>query len=282
MDTEMTATNKWKGFNAFQIKVIALILMTFDHVHYLFSQITGVPQWFTMLGRIAAPLFIFMIANGMRYTRNRTKYMLRLYIGSIFMNVMNFVANKYFPHPAGAMMIANIFSTLFLIALYIVCIDGVKEGYRERNVIKIIKFILISLIPILTSILTIYFTATGNNMLVILVFYSSKVFPSLSFTEGGFIFVLLGVGFYLCGESKKRQAVFYLVLCAAMVTMTLIQAQFNIAILGVEIQWFMIFALPFILLYNGKRGRGMKYLFYLYYPAHIYALLFLARLIAGV
>lgn len=40
----------------------------------------------------------------------------------------------------------------------------------------------------------------------------------------------------------------------------------------VNYQWFMIFALPFMLMYNGKKGRGMKYLFYIYYPLHIVVL----------
>ncbi len=35
-------------------------------------------------------------------------------------------------------------------------------------------------------------------------------------------------------------------------------------------QWMMIFAVPLLYLYNGKKGRGMKYLFYVFYPAHIY------------
>ncbi|MGO0861946.1 TraX family protein, partial [Clostridioides difficile] len=37
-------------------------------------------------------------------------------------------------------------------------------------------------------------------------------------------------------------------------------------------QWMMIASLPFMLLYNGEKGKSMKYLFYLYYPIHIYLL----------
>ena len=44
-------------------------------------------------------------------------------------------------------------------------------------------------------------------------------------------------------------------------------------------QWMMVFALPLMLLYNGKQGLKMKYFFYLYYPLHVYALVIAARLL---
>ncbi|WP_375709512.1 TraX family protein [Latilactobacillus curvatus] len=43
-------------------------------------------------------------------------------------------------------------------------------------------------------------------------------------------------------------------------------------------QWMMIFAIIPILLYNGQKGRSMKYFFYLFYPIHIWLLFILASL----
>jgi hypothetical protein len=35
------------------------------------------------------------------------------------------------------------------------------------------------------------------------------------------------------------------------------------------IQWFMIFSLPIMLLYNNEKGRGWKWFFYVYYVLHV-------------
>ena len=40
-------------------------------------------------------------------------------------------------------------------------------------------------------------------------------------------------------------------------------------------------ALSFLLLYNGERGRGSKWFFYIFYPVHFLVFAFLARLISG-
>ncbi|MEG1783071.1 MAG: TraX family protein, partial [Oscillospiraceae bacterium] len=45
-------------------------------------------------------------------------------------------------------------------------------------------------------------------------------------------------------------------------------------------QWMQIGALPFMLAYNGKKGKGCKYLFYVFYPLHICILFILGNMIA--
>lgn len=51
-----------------------------------------------------------------------------------------------------------------------------------------------------------------------------------------------------------------------------VAARLNIGFLqdfyGLGNQHWMILALPFMLLYNGRRGGEHKYFFYLYYPLH--------------
>ena len=39
------------------------------------------------------------------------------------------------------------------------------------------------------------------------------------------------------------------------------------------------FALPLMLRYNGKKGPGLKYFFYFFYPAHTFFLFYLANFV---
>jgi hypothetical protein len=43
------------------------------------------------------------------------------------------------------------------------------------------------------------------------------------------------------------------------------------------LQAFAVLSIPFLLLYNGKEGRKMKYLFYIFYPAHLLILAVLGK-----
>ena len=63
------------GFTGNQLKVIAMISMTLDHIGLLL-----LPRWTVLriLGRLAMPIYAYMIAEGCRHTRDRKTYFLRL------------------------------------------------------------------------------------------------------------------------------------------------------------------------------------------------------------
>ena len=61
------------------LKVIAVISMVIDHsAYYLMEHETLLYEVMRCFGRIAFPVFAFLIAEGFRHTRNRMKYFLQL------------------------------------------------------------------------------------------------------------------------------------------------------------------------------------------------------------
>ena len=62
--------------NGNHLKLIAAVAMLLDHAAILlFPQV----QLFRILGRLAFPIFAFMIAEGCRYTRNRLRYFMMIF-----------------------------------------------------------------------------------------------------------------------------------------------------------------------------------------------------------
>ncbi|HEY4543418.1 MAG TPA: TraX family protein, partial [Tissierellaceae bacterium] len=77
------------GLSSYKIKLIALFFMLLDHIYYYFSFTDLIPIGFKWVGRTVAVLFIYMTVEGYLYTRSLKKYLKRLYIGSVLMNVFN-------------------------------------------------------------------------------------------------------------------------------------------------------------------------------------------------
>ena len=50
-----------RGLSETGLKWIALVTMVLDHIHYFFSFTGCVPEWFSMVGRLGAPLFLFCL-----------------------------------------------------------------------------------------------------------------------------------------------------------------------------------------------------------------------------
>lgn len=44
---------------------------------------------------------------------------------------------------------------------------------------------------------------------------------------------------------------------------------FTDSLLRINFQWMMIFSLPLLLSYNGKKGKDLGRFFYVYYPVHL-------------
>jgi hypothetical protein len=244
-----------KGFTGNAVKLIGIILMVFDHLHQMFLA-QGIPDWFHWLGRPVLPIFLFMCAEGFYYTRSRKKYLLRLFIGFMCMNAANtaLTCTMFNGH---VILTNNVFGTMLLTGIYLLFIEMLREGIKEKQAGKIIVSILLMLFPIIYSLAI----AIILNMHLREVIIALSFIPNLIATEGGMPAVILGVFFYLCRGKRLMQ--------------TLTLSTFGILSFitdseSYRVQWMMIFALIPVLFYNGKRGKGNKYFFYVFYPAHIY------------
>ncbi len=264
------------GLTGFQLKILALIFMTFDHIAYMLSNIIPVPIWFHIIGRLSAPLFLFMVAEGMWHTHSRMKYMLRLYISSVCMNLLNQIANNYFPHPEGAMVINNIFATMFLITFFIYFGEKIISAFKEKKYTKGILSLALILLPFILSMVIV--TAMASLPVSILRLVMNFI-PLPLLVEGGILWIALGVGFYLFRGNKKKTGVFYAIFCVVVFWLTTgMDLSFENLFL-INVQWLMILSLPLLMLYNGQKGKGLRNFFYIYYPVHLYILLGLAHLI---
>ena len=172
------------------------------------------------------------------------------------MNAANIALSAVMPSES-LTLINNVFGTMLLVAVYLFFIGMTCEGVREKRPWKTVSGVLLMLIPIAyAAVIIMYLYVLPQPVIIALTFI-----PNLLATEGGFSAVILGVLFYLF----RRKRFVQISILAAFSVLSFIAGSES-----VSVQWMMGFALIPILLYNGRRGRGNKYFFYIFYPAHIY------------
>ncbi|MFS0783029.1 TraX family protein [Bacillus sp. 1P06AnD] len=222
--------------NSFQLKVMAMLLMVLDHLYTYFP---GMPEWFSLVGRIVAPIFFYLMVEGFFHTRSRKKYTIRLYGWSIFMSIGNGMLNRFFPTDVGVHN--NIFLSLALAVSMLWAIDSLKRG-------------------------------RGNSWLLIPV--AIAMFIVSFFTEASLYGVMMALIFYFFRGRYFLMCILYGTVFLGMTIGSAPEYTMD-AMFLFDYQWAMLFALPFILVYNGKRGWKTpfsKYLFYVFYPLHLWVI----------
>ena len=79
----------WPGLTGNQLKILAMIAMTCDHVG-----LQLLPQYpiLRLIGRLALPIYGYMVAEGCRQTRDRKNYLLRMAAMALLCQVVYFFA----------------------------------------------------------------------------------------------------------------------------------------------------------------------------------------------
>ena len=243
-------------------------MMVFDHLHEMFVA-HNAPLWFKWIGRPVLPLFIFLCVEGFTHTRSKKIYIVRLFAGFELMNVIATIVDAYMPNKDVVLM-NNVFQTLFFAALYMAFIEMLQRGIAEKRILKILLSIALMLLPIALGLTTLLAPVSEPRWAVLLYY---RFIPSVIATEGGFSAVLLGIIFYIF---RKRRWVQILFLAAFSVLTFVTQVRAGNAPFSGGEQWLMVLAILPMALYNGARGGGNKYFFYIFYPAHIYVLYIIA------
>lgn len=251
-----------KGLNAFTLKVIALACMTLDHLYFYLYKVLPLPIELRIIGRLAAPIFLYLLCWSFDYTHSRPRFLLRLYLWSAGMELCTAVVNLLVPDPPGYPVENHIFITMFSIVLCLYLISRAGEaadsGKRGAAVLWAAAlsavFLLPALLPALSYLPHILMRAA---------------LPLPAFAEGGPFLVLFGVGLYYVKDRPLMLGIYYCLYSVLSIW------------LNAPMQVYMVFALPLLLSYNRERGPAGQQFFYLYYPLHAYLLFGLGALLGG-
>lgn len=260
-----------KGLTGFDIKLLALAFMLLDHIHYFFEFTGRIPVAFSWIGRLAAGLFLFTMIEGYSHTSNRKKYFGRIYLISLFMSIIKYTL-QIFPELQrgdGFYPQNGIFSTFVILIIIFRGIDLIKEK-------KILKGMGLILLPFIIS-YGMYFLPTEMIPYVYLV--SSTFVPSPFMFEGGIYVILSGIILYIFKNNRKVQCISYGIFQLAwMIGIPLLYIRpISLGLMFTHYyEWMSVFAIIFMFLYNGEKGRSMKRVFYIFYPAHVYILFVLS------
>lgn len=227
--------------SSFALKMIACIFMFIDHTGQIFYNGNSI---LNIIGRLAFPIFAFQITEGYIHTKDIKKYLLRLFILTIISQIPFMIMLE----PVG-FTINTIATLLFgLISITI---------YNKNKILGIISLIILGIIA------------------------------EFAHFDGGICCIFIIFNFYVFKDKKIIMTVFYILLVTCLFGSNLIEYTKNDnELLYSVIKYYLPYyvatlsAILLIYTYNNKKGKKMKWFFYIFYPFHIILLLFIKYLIS--
>ncbi|MDQ0221953.1 TraX family protein [Streptococcus moroccensis] len=244
-------TNPNRGLSSFTLRSIAMLAMVIDHTAAIFF-----PDilWLRYIGRVAFPIFAFLLVEGYVHTKKFSHYLLRLLGLAILTDIpFNLMLNQSWDY----VPFQNVIWTFVIGLASIWAIDNSK-GKIPR-----VAWYLSTLVVILVSTFLADWLETDYHSLGIL--------------------MILGFYFFRGNSLQNRSGQFSIMLLANVIlpnlnTLTVIGYE-NLPLYwdyyGFELihpQIFALLALPIIWLYSGQQGYHSKagqVFNYLFYPLHM-------------
>lgn len=240
--------NKFKSivndgvFSSCSLHILAMACMLCDH---MWASLFPYMEWMTCVGRIAFPIFAFMIVEGYFHTKDIKKYLLRLLIFAVISEVpfdLLYGSMPIYPYHQ------NVMWTLMLGLLGILAIETVKKKQKLwLTILTSVGVVLGGLVIGTISMIDFY----GAGVVMILVFYFFRGRKWWNYL-GQLVFM-----YYI--NSEILGGLYY-----------------NVKLFGhnfeVVQQAIALVALIPIWLYRGRQGyhaKWFKYLCYGFYPAHL-------------
>lgn len=214
------------GLTNNQLKIIAMLSMLIDHVGMVLFPAVGVLR---TIGRLAFPIFAFMIAEGCAHTRSRRDYLLKIGAMALICQIVYAIAEQSLYQ-----------SVMVTFTLSILTIYGIDGFLQKKNALSFATMV------------------AAMAAVVFMTFIGPEIFSGTDFAvDYGFWGVLLPIAVYYIPSRQGK------ILATALI----------LTMLGITQggrQWYALLAVPVLMLYNGRRGKlNLKYLFYVFYPAHL-------------
>ncbi|MBQ9429654.1 MAG: hypothetical protein IJU41_08985 [Clostridia bacterium] len=269
---------------ALVLRILAVVFMLIDHVGFLLSG-AGNPFVIVLrlIGRMAFPMFAFLIANGFRHTHSRPIYALRLFILALVSEIPYdlFSRNQITLYRTGSRlifpMLDNVCFTLLLGLLFLCIHAWCKKRGGWRYVLDVAALLVIAETANLID------AEYGMPGVLLIAFFG--IFDLANKRERPFailglcLFAFWDVIFTLCPLLLYRLGLnLYTIPSSGLILGR------KLSKMGV---WRIasLLALPFLLAYNNKKGelrrpfdKIVQYAFYAYYPLQLAAFYFLRLL----